>query len=646
MATWIWKYRDFEFFHGMQYMLAREERGKLVPAFYKIPRHSASVRFMKQFELTAAEEISITSEGDYCIELDWVRLNPAPSYLIPAGRHQLRISVGNPTGMCALWIDGKTLQSDESWSVEAFDNDWGAAATSPLCQNRDQKPGDFRFPEEPCVPVSDKTENGERLIDFGRESLVRLYLTDVKGDVSVFYGETVEETYSDRCVIIDRVAQDSELPLRACRYLRFTGAVDFTWKATMPVLPSLKATFTGDEQMNQIWQTSAYTLALCSRLFYLDGIKRDRWPWAGDAYITMQMDAYGYADADVMRRTMLVLRGERDVIQPVNNILEYSFYWHMMLGSYYTYTGDLEFVQRNYDNARRLIEYYIEKRDRHGFVPPIPGVWLFVDWHPMDKNGDVCVVQMLFYRALCVMTELAAACGRVSDNTRYATLAAELAEKINTIYWQEELGAYVSVFREGDDVREVRRHQNYLAILFGLADETRTARILKTVLHNSEVPPITTPFYKFFEYDVLCRTGFVEEAFAAMRRYYGGMLALGATSIWEDFDEREEGLAHYAMYGDPFDRSLCHAWGAGPLYFTGRYQAGVAPLSPGYKTFSVTPCLTMGDFSATVPIGEGRVTVALEQGRLTVFSDREGGVLTVCGHTYPIESGKMVSINL
>ena len=646
MATWIWKYRDFEFYHGMQYMLAREERGKRVPAFYRIPRHSASVRFMKQFELAEAEEISVLSEGDLCVELDWVRLNPATSYTIPAGRHQLRISVGNPTGMCALWIDGKTLQSDESWSVEAFDNDWEPAATSPLCRDRGQKPGDFRFPEEPCIPVSDETRAGERLVDFGRESFVRLSLTGVTGSVSVFYGETVEEAYSDRCVIIDRVQADAELPLRACRYLRFTGAVDFTLQATMPVLPSLKASFRGDAQMNRIFQTSAYTLALCSRLFYLDGIKRDHWPWAGDAYITMHMDAYGYVDADVMRRTMLVLRGEKDVHQPVNNILEYSFYWCMMLGAYYTYTGDADFISRNYDNARRMIEYYIERCDQHGFVPPMPGVWLFIDWHPMDKNGDVCVVQMLFYRSLCVMAELADLCGKREDAIRYNGLAAELGEKINATYWNEDLGAYVSVFREGERVSEVRRHQNYLSILFGLADERRTARILETVLHDPDIPPLTTPFYKFFEYDVLCRCGFVQEAFAAMRHYYGGMLALGATSIWEDFDEREEGLAHYAMYGDPFDRSLCHAWGAGPLYFIGRYQAGVAPLSPGWREYAVTPCLTMADFTATVPVGEGSVTVSLQKGSLTVSSDRDGGRLTVNGQTYPIPAGQVVTLTV
>jgi alpha-L-rhamnosidase len=254
---------------------------------------------------------------------------------------------------------------------------------------------------------------------------------------------------------------------------------------------------------------------------------------------------------------------------------------------------------------------------------------LFIDWHPIDKDGDVCVEQLLFYRSLCVMEEIATLCGKADDATRYGAMAKDLARKIEETYWREDLGAYVSVFRENEKIDEVRRHQNYLAILFGLADEKRTARIVETVLRNPEIPPLTTSFYKFFECDVLCRCGFIEEAFAEIRRYYGGMLKLGATSFWEEFNENEKGVEHYAMYGDPFDRSLCHAWGAGTLYFIGRYQAGVKPLSPGWQQYEVKPCLTMGYFSATIPVGEGQVKVSFENGTLTVLSDRDGGCLTV-----------------
>ena len=647
MASWIWKYCDFEFYHGMLYMLAREERGhRCVPAFYKIPRHSASVRFMTDVVLDEEELITVFADGDCCFELDYVRQPLQEQYLIPAGKHHLGFTVGNATGMCALWVSGKTIVSDESWFADGYSNQYSPAGTSPLCTDPKQKPSNFRFPEEDCPIVKDEIIDRDRIIDFGKESFVRLYLTNVTGEINIFYGESVEETYSERCVIVDRVNADAELPLRACRYLRFSGEVNFDIKATMPILPAPKSSFSGDEEMNKIWKTAAYTLALCSRLFYLDGIKRDRWPWAGDAYITMHMDAYGYVDIETMRRTMLVLRGEPDMHQPINNILEYSFYWCMMLDAYYTYTGDLDFIRRNYENASRVIDFYVDKLDSHGLIPPLPNVWLFIDWHPMDKKGDVCVVQMLFYRSLCVMAKLAELCEQTDDAKRFLTLADNLAKKIEETYWREDLGAYVSVFRESEKTNEVRRHQNYLAILFGLADEERTEIILESVLRNKEIPLITTPFYKFFEYDVLCRCGFIEEAFGEMRRYYGGMLKLGATSIWEEFDENEKGLEHYAMYGEPFDRSQCHAWGAGLLYFTGRYQAGVKPLSPGWKEYSVTPCTTLGNFSATVPIGVGKVTVTLEGGCLTVLSDSEGGSLIVGEKTYVILPNQPIKVTV
>nr|GFC72823.1 hypothetical protein [Tanacetum cinerariifolium] len=47
-----------------------------------------------------------------------------------------------------------------------------------------------------------------------------------------------------------------------------------------------------------------------------------------------------------------------------------------------------------------------------------------------------------------------------------------------------------------------------------------------------------------------------------MKSYWGGMLDLGATSFWEEYDPAKKGAEHYSMYGRPFGKSLCHAWGA------------------------------------------------------------------------------------
>lgn len=40
----------------------------------------------------------------------------------------------------------------------------------------------------------------------------------------------------------------------------------------------------------------------------------------------------------------------------------------------------------------------------------------------------------------------------------------------------------------------------------------------------------------YFLLSALCEASDMKAALAALREYYGGMLALGATSFWEDFD--------------------------------------------------------------------------------------------------------------
>lgn len=649
-TKWMWRYGDFERYHGTAVCLSREDRGVIVPAFYEIPSYAHSVRFHRVVDLAAPTELRIFAEGDYALMVDWNRLKPAEVYTLEAGHHDVVVYVSNLNGMCALRLEGGEL-ADENWEVDTFNNQWERPGTSPLLDGLDPSvlPGSYRFPEYTVTAVSDKTEGSERILDFGRESFLTLTLTGVTGDMDIFYGECLEETYSDRCVIVDSVKgkREAVLPPRACRYIRFVGAVDFDFVAKYPRPPMTdRSALKADSDLTAIYDLSKYTLELNSRFFFLDGIKRDKWPWAGDAYITAKMSYYSFFDADAVRRTLVFLRGNDAVKAPVNNILEYSFYWVLLMRDYYLYTGDAEFVRRNYARAKSLMEFYINSVDENGFVPHIPGTWLFVDWHPMEKRGAVAVIEMLYAASLSAMAEFATFCGSETDTAYYSALAAELKEKINRFFWSEEKGAYVSCYANGKQSEEVRRHQNCLAVLFGFADEEKTAKILQNVVRNSEIPPITTPFFKFFENDMLCKLGFADEAFADLRRYYGGMLALGATSAWEDYDERLEGLEHYAFYGEPFDKSLCHAWGAGPLYFVGRYLAGLEPTSPGYATYRVSPILTQGDFDATLPLPTGEVRVTLQNGVLTVLAPQDGGTLVLGGREYALSANIPLTLAL
>ena len=51
------------------------------------------------------------------------------------------------------------------------------------------------------------------------------------------------------------------------------------------------------------------------------------------------------------------------------------------------------------------------------------------------------------------------------------------------------------------------------------------------------------------ELDAMCKLGYQEFATQQMLSYWGGMIHLGATTIWEEYDPKLEGAAHYSMYG-------------------------------------------------------------------------------------------------
>ena len=95
------------------------------------------------------------------------------------------------------------------------------------------------------------------------------------------------------------------------------------------------------------------------------------------------------------------------------------------------------------------------------------------------------------------------------NEQEYAEKYQELLEKINAFYWDEEKGAYIDSFASGQ--RRVTRHANIFAVIYDLAGEEQKAQIVKNVLLNDQVPQITTPYFKFYEMDALCRMGYRKE---------------------------------------------------------------------------------------------------------------------------------------
>ena len=119
------------------------------------------------------------------------------------------------------------------------------------------------------------------------------------------------------------------------------------------------------------------------------------------------------------------------------------------------------------------------------------------------------------------------------------------------------------------------------------------------------------------------------------------MLRLGSTTIWEEFDPAKKGIEHYEMYGGKYEKSLCHAWGASPIYLLGRYALGVSPTSAGYKTYEVKPSLMcFGKIEGKVPTPYGEIQVKMNKSSIRVLSPIDGGTLIIGDKSYKIQKNE------
>lgn len=650
-AKWIWHFGDFEIYHSMLLHARRQEKGHDYPAMWHTDTPYATVEFYKNFECEKDGWIRGVTNGVGFLSMDGNMLPTGVRHTVPAGSHRLVFRITKTDGLPCAFVEGDVCVSDESWMAGHMDVKRYPACATPAFEDENVTPETFPFQYEPISPDSVENIQGGELYDFGKErfGIVRLKNADPSAQIGVYYGESQEEALDhEHSIVRDSLTGQSEylLPARAFRYIHIAPAqAGLVLEAEYEYLPlEYKGNFRcEDELLNKVYDTAAYTFHLNSREFFLDGIKRDRWVWSGDAFQSYMVNNYLFFDKELTRRTIIALRGKDPVEQHINTILDYSLYWIISLKNYYMSFGDLKFVELMFDKAKTLLDYCESKVDENGFLTGKEGDWVFVDWSEIDKEGAVCAEQMLYVHTLRVMAELSALLGQ--DGTAYARKAEEMARKVDAFYWDEEKGGYIDSYASGK--RNVTRHANIFAVMFDIADPARQQRILRDVLLNDRITQITTPYFKFFELDVLCKLGHLDSTTSLMRDYWGGMIKLGATSIWELYDPTESGVQHYAMYGSRYGKSLCHAWGGGPIYLLGRYYLGVYPTAPAYETFEVSPQLGgLERIEGVVPTPSGKVSVKADARHIQVTATCPGGTLVAGGRRVALPAGETVEIEL
>ena len=694
--TWIWYPGDFEIWLGNKFNNRRTERGAMFPPFWKQDSHYVTVEFSTKVSLAEKEVIRIAAEGEYNFMLDGkLQFGMPERFVIPAGEHSINIKVHNQLTPPALFVNGKTVNSNSSWLATYEDKIWidenGVAhgsgiyvpAASWNFNKVDTPPSEYGLQRQEIMPVSEeRIAKKSTLYDFGIETFGYICFTGLKGNgtVNVYYGESYEEACDkDHCETLDRlrVSHDDavELVLNSSKAFRYvlvetTGSVSYDalsmdYEYSVSAHKKSGSFKCNDQMLNNIWEVAAYTMDLTTREFFVDGIKRDRWVWSGDAIQSYLMNYYLRFDNDCVRRTIRQLRGKDPVTAHINTIMDYTFYWFKSVADFYLYTGDIRFVREIYPKMRSMMAYVLGRTNADGMAEGKEDDWIFVDWvdFPMHKRGTLCFEQILFCKSLQVMAECAATLrdnplsnppqGSITpeeyaaDADKYGKLAANLHAKLKPTFWSDIVNAFQHAIEDGEMNNQVTPFPNMFAILYDMVDDEDKKKIMESVMLNGDVPPITTPYMRFYELEALCEMGYQDRVYYEMLGYWGGMLELGATTFWEKYNPADEGLAHLAMYGRPYGKSLCHAWGASPIYLLGKYYLGVRPTKPGYAEYEVVPALgCLKWMKGTVPTPFGQVSVSVKGNVCVVKSDGGKGTLVFGGQRYDIPVGKELRVEI
>ena len=657
-ATWIWYPGDFEVWLGNQFNNRRTERGAMFPPFWKQDSHWPTVEFSTTVELAEAETIHIKAEGLFNFMLDGkLQFGMPDEFLIPAGAHRLNFKVWNQSTPPALFIKGMTIHSNSSWLATYEDKIWidengvahGSGIYFPAAQwnfdRMDTPPSAYRLPTLRQEPVAQESIGEGMLYDFGRETFGYVRLSGLVGVAHIYYGESREEALDkDHCETLDIVSPHQELGSKAFRYVYVKTADNSHYDSLSmdyeyaPYDESHSGTFAcSDKLLNKIWEVGAYTMDLTTREFFLDGIKRDRWTWSGDAIQSYLMNYYLRFDTECVKRTIRQLRGKDPVTAHINTIMDYTFYWFKSILDYYQYTGDLTFISEMYPKMCTLMDYVLERTNSDGLVEGKADDWIFVDWvdFPMHKRGVLAFEQILFYKALMTMHTCATL---LHQTDPYQQLAENVIGKTRQLLWNDDRQAWEHAIEEGEINHQITKFPNMFAILYDIVDDATKRNIVDSVMENNKIDPITTPYMRFYELEALCMMGRQTQVLQEIRNYWGGMLREGATSFWEKYIPSEQGTEHLAMYGRPYGKSLCHAWGASPVYLLGRYFLGIQPTQPGYATWEARPYLADLEWmEGRVPTPNGIIHIRMERHYVCIRSDEGRGRLYLGNRCFDIE---------
>lgn len=417
-----------------------------------------------------------------------------------------------------------------------------------------------------------------------------------------------------RFVRIDLLQPNTEIRLKEARaILRYRD---------VPYLGSFQSS---NSKLDSIWLTGAYTTHLCMQEFLWDGIKRDRLVWLGDFHPELVTITKVFGYNEVVPKSLDLACKQYPLPNWLNNMPSYSFWYLIIQYDWYMQNGDIEYLDKHRNYIVGLINQLDEHINEDG--TETMDTRKFLDWPSTpNKQGVEAGFRALLLWALQDAKVLCEAL-----NEEVASKQCETAiEKLN---------------------RLIMDHNNLkqAAALMAVSGILDAQKACEEVIAVDGAKRFST-FYGLYMLDALSMAGMHKEALNIALDYWGGMLDMGATTFWEDFnvDWMENSarldvikpIGKNDIHGDfgaycypSYRHSLCHGWSSGVTAWLTENVLGIKVLEAGCKTIQIDPHL--GDLEwakGTFPTPLGIVSVEhrkLANGKIETNIDAPKGVNVV-----------------
>ena len=351
-----------------------------------------------------------------------------------------------------------------------------------------------------------------------------------------------------------------------------------------------------DSLLNKIYDTAAYTVHLNMQNMLWDGIKRDRLVWVGDTHPEYLAIRSLFRDCSIVFDNLRFAKDEAVLPSWMNGMPSYSFWWMIILRDVSFTTNDYSLVEESREYIIGLISLIFSRINldgTHDFGR------YFLDWQTKNKPEAIAGVHALMYSAIKA--------GR------------ELCDVLNEKVLAEQCERYCDILKKNIPDPFNCSSANALLLNAGLGGN------IGVIENNGEFDMSTLMSY--YVTKALADNGKTQKAVDMIRAYYGGMLDMGATTFWEDFDMRwienatridefpiEGKMCVHSDRGQHCYRglrhSLCHGWSAGPVAFLAEYILGIRVTEEGGRTIKLCPELCDLEYAkGSYPTKYGTVSV-------------------------------------